>query len=182
MGRNSKLTDAQWEKIGKRLLAGESLSALAREFGVSKASLSTRFSKRIQTVKDVANQIVATEKALSNLNVSEQMAARSRADTLKAIEENVLSSSRSGSALAAHIMDVAYNSVKKIDKSAPLDEESKAIISDAWSIARTANSANEGAFNLMKVNKDREPEEDNPSPVAITFGVKSASKNDGNPV
>lgn len=35
MGRPSKLTDAQWETIGKRLLAGESTSALAREFGVS---------------------------------------------------------------------------------------------------------------------------------------------------
>lgn len=58
------------------LLAGESTSALAREFGVSKSTISVRFSERSETIKNVAHQIVATEQALSFLNVSEQLAAR----------------------------------------------------------------------------------------------------------
>jgi hypothetical protein len=98
MARPSKLTDAQWEKIGKRLLAGESASSLAREFGVSKASVSARFSERVKNVKDAANQIVAAEAALSKLNVSEQLAARSLADDLKAISEHLAGAARFGAA------------------------------------------------------------------------------------
>ena len=99
MGRPSKLTDAQWEAIGKRLLAGESTSALARELGVSKDAVSSRFSKRTETIKAVANQLVATDRAMANLNVSEQMAARSLADDLKAVSEHLASAARYGSAL-----------------------------------------------------------------------------------
>src|SRR5882724_2259578 len=80
MGRPSKLTERQWEEVGKRLLGGEKPAALAREFKVSKATLSERFSKRTETVKSVANQIVETRDALDALGLSEQLAAISLAD------------------------------------------------------------------------------------------------------
>jgi len=43
MGRKSKLSDVQWEQVGKRLLEGESGRALGREFGVAEATIRGRF-------------------------------------------------------------------------------------------------------------------------------------------
>ncbi|RZL66414.1 MAG: Hin recombinase [Variovorax sp.] len=64
MGRPSKLSDKQWEQIGRRIVAGEKPSALAKEFKVSHATVSERFSESGGKVKSVANQILAAEDSL----------------------------------------------------------------------------------------------------------------------
>jgi hypothetical protein len=61
-----------------------------------KGAISMRFSERTETVKTVANQIVATERALELLNVSEQIAARSLADELKSISTHLAGAARCG--------------------------------------------------------------------------------------
>jgi hypothetical protein len=154
MARPSKLTDAQWEKIGKRLLAGESASSLAREYGVSKAAISGRFSERIRNVKDVANQIVATESALSKLNVSEQLAARSLADDLKAISEHLAGAARYGAATAHRLSGIAHGKVAQIDDAAPLDADSLESLKGIAVLTRMANAASEIPLNLLKANKE----------------------------
>jgi ABC-type transporter Mla subunit MlaD len=154
MPRPSKLTDAQWEKIGKRLLAGESPSALAREFGVSKSTISGRFSERVKNVKDAANQIVAAENALSKLNVSEQIAARSLADDLKAISQHLAGAARFGAATAHRLSGIAHSKVAEIDDAAPLDAESRDALTDVAALTKMANEASEIGMNLLKANKD----------------------------
>lgn len=154
MARPSKLTDAQWEKIGKRLLAGESASSLAREYGVSKAAISQRFSERSKTIKDVANQIVATESALSKLNVSEQLAARSLADDLKAISEHLAGAARYGAATAHRLSGIAHSKVNEIDDTAPLGDDSLESLKGIAALTRIANAASEIPLNLLKANKD----------------------------
>lgn len=165
MGRPSKLTDAQWESIGKRLLAGESAASLAREFKVSKASVSVRFSKRIETVKSVANQIVETEEALSLLNVSEQMAARSLADELKAISVHLAGAARYGAATAHRLSGIAHNKVAEIDDATPLNEESLKTLKGISVLTQMSNASAEIGINLLRANKDtienlKNPEED----------------------
>lgn len=154
MARPSKLTDAQWEAIGKRLLAGESAAALSREFGVSKAAISVRFSKRTEAVKSVAKQIVETERALSFLNVSEQIAARSLADDLKAISEHLAGAARFGAATSHRLAGIAHNKVAEIDDAKPLDEESLASLKGIAVLTRMANDASEIGLNLLRANKD----------------------------
>lgn len=176
MGRPSKLTDAQWEKIGKRLLAGESASALAREFGVSKASVSGRFSERSKNVKAVANQIVTTDRALSFLNVSEQIAAFSLADELKAISKHLAGAGKLGAMTAHRLNGIAQAKSLEIDDAAPLDDKSRTTLSDVAALGRIANGAAEIGINLLRANKDMTPEDDSPTPVAITFGVKDAKR------
>lgn len=154
MARPSKLTDAQWEKIGKRLLAGESASALAREFGVSKSTISERFSERNQNVKDAANQIVAAESALSKLNVSEQMAARSLADDLKAISEHLAGAARFGAATAHRLSGIAHNKVSEIDDAAPLNDESLGTLKGIAVLTKMANESSEIGVNLLRANKE----------------------------
>lgn len=154
MGRQSKLTDAQWEKIGKRLMAGESPSALAREFGVSKSTISGRFSERVQSVKEVANQIVATENALSKLNISEQIAARSLADDLKAISQHLAGAARFGAATAHRLSGIAHNKAAEIDDCAPMSEESRNALGNIAVLTKMANEASEIGLGLLKANKD----------------------------
>jgi len=154
MGRQSKLTDAQWESIGKRLLAGESPSALAREFGVSKSTISGRFSERVQNVKDAANQIVAAERALSKLNISEQIAARSLADDLKAISEHLAGAARFGAATAHRLSGIAHNKAAEIDDAAPLNDKSREALTNIAALTKMANDASEIGMNLLKANKD----------------------------
>lgn len=154
MGRPSKLTDAQWEQIGKRLLAGESSASLAREFGVSKAAISGRFSERTTKIKSVANQIVETERALSFLNVSEQLAARSLADDLKAISDHLAGAARYGAATAHRLSGIAHNKVAEIDDSMPLDENGVETLKSVAVLTRMANSSSEIAINLLRANKE----------------------------
>ena len=154
MGRPSKLTDKQWEQIGKRLLSGEKASALAREFGVSKALVSGRFSERVETIKDVAKQIVATESALSLLNISEQMAARSLADDLKAISTHLAGAARYGAMTAHRLSGIAQAKSLEIDDAAPLDEKSRQSMADVMMVTRVANEASAIGMNLLKANKD----------------------------
>ncbi|MCH4572244.1 helix-turn-helix domain-containing protein [Achromobacter xylosoxidans] len=154
MGRPSKLTEAQWEVIGKRLLAGESTSALAREFGVSKGAISTRFSKRTETIKAVANQLVAADRAMANLNVSEQIAARSLADDLKAVSEHLAGAARYGSATAHRLLGVAHGKVAQIDDADPLNAASVEAMKGIAAMTRLANESSEIAVNLLRANKD----------------------------
>lgn len=155
MARPSKLTDAQWESIGKRLLAGESSAALAREFGVSKAAISGRFSERTKRIKNVANQIVDTERALSFLNVSEQLAARSLADDLKAISDHLAGAARFGAATAHRLLGIAHGKVAEIDDSTPLTtEESVASLKSIAVLTKMGNESSDIAINLLRANKD----------------------------
>lgn len=154
MGRPSKLTDKQWEQIGKRLLGGEKSADLAREYGVSKAVISSRFSKRTEAIKDVANQIVATEAAMSFLNVSEQMAARSLADDLKAISGHLAGAARFGAATAHRLSGIAHNKVSEIDDAAPMDESSRNALRDISVLTKMANEASDIGVSLLKANKD----------------------------
>lgn len=152
MGRPSKLTDAQWERIGKRLLAGESNAALAREFNISKANISGRFSKRTETVKNVANQIVATDRAISFLNVSEQIAAFSLADELKAISMHMAGAGKFGAATSHRLAMLANAQVSKIDETDPM--ESQEILQGISALTKMSNDASMIPINLL--NSQRE--------------------------
>ncbi|NIE67466.1 helix-turn-helix domain-containing protein [Burkholderia sp. Ax-1719] len=155
MGRPSKLTDAQWESIGKRLLKGESAASLSREFGVSKASISTRFSERTKRVESVANQIVETERALSFLNVSEQLAARSLADDLKAISEHLAGAARFGAATSHRLAGIAHAEVAKIDDIDPMSKQSVMALAGISALTKMANESSEIARDLLRANKDQ---------------------------
>lgn len=153
MGRPSKLTDAQWERIGKRILAGESAASLAREFGISKASISKRVSKRVESVKDVANQIVATEAAMGLLNVSEQMAARSLADELKAISGHLASAARYGATTSHRLAGLASSRLEDIPDG-PLSDDSRKIVTEVVALTRASNESSEIGVNLLRANKE----------------------------
>lgn len=154
MPRPSKLTDAKWEEIGKKLLSGESTSELARQYGVSKGAISQRFSKRNLEIKDVANQIVKTDLALSKLNVSEQIAAVSLADDLKAITGHVISAARYSAATSNRLAGMAHIKSAELDDSEGLSADAIERRKDVMMLQRMANEAASIPIDLLKANKD----------------------------
>lgn len=152
MARPSKLSDAQWAEITKRLVAGEKAADLAREYGVSKSAVSTRVSKRAETINSVANQIVTAERALGELPVSEQLIAVSLASKLRSISDNLASAAMLGAATAHRLNALANSEVGKIDDASPL--ASGESLKGVMVLTRLANDSASIALNLIAANKD----------------------------
>ncbi|WP_422846880.1 helix-turn-helix domain-containing protein [Acidovorax sp. M14] len=181
MGRKSKLTERQWEQIGKRLLAGESGRALAKEFGVSEATIRGRFSAQVAEIKTVANQIVATEQALKALPISAQIAAHNLADELIAISTHLAGAGKFGAATAHRLSGIAHAKVQEIDDAAPLDEESMDALKGVAVLTRMANESSQIGMNLLQANKDSIKEMNQkmkPPPKRVVVEVVDASAPD----
>lgn len=155
MGRPSKLTDAQWDEVKRRVLEGEKPADLAREYKVSKSAISTRISKRVETVKTVANQIVATERALSEMSVSEQILTTTLAGRLRTISDNLAQAAEYGSATALRLHALANAEVQKVDDAEVLSEKSLEAMKGVMLLSKVANEAAESAHNLLSANKER---------------------------
>lgn len=181
MGRKSALTEKQWAEIGRRLLKGEAGRVLAREYGVSEAAIRKRFGAQTKQIKDVANQLVAAETAFGALPIGAQISARTLADELKQISMHLAGAARYGAATAHRLAGIAHAKVAEIDDAAPLDDESRVALGDIAVLTKMANGAAEIGMELMKATKDVKPDDDKPTPVAITFGVKDAKRYDDNP-
>jgi hypothetical protein len=154
MGRPSKLTDAQWEELKGRLARGEKAADLAKEYDVSKTAISNRVSKRIETVKDVANQIVKTEEALRSLPVSEQLLAVSLATELAAVSMHLAGAAKFGAATAHRLSGIAHAKVQEIDDAKPLGDESLTALKGVAVLTKLANESSQIGLNLLAANKD----------------------------
>jgi len=67
----------------RRLLDGEKPADLAREFGLSKAAFSERFSSRVQHLRAVVQALLRADEALRALPPAAQFAARQMADDMR---------------------------------------------------------------------------------------------------
>lgn len=178
MGRPSKLTDAQWSEIQRRLLAGEKQAALAREFGISKAALGERVSKRTETIRTVAKDIVRAEIALHKLPVSEQFMAVTLAEELKAISGHLAGAARFSAATSHRLAGIANAKVQEVDDADPTDKSELTLKSLAV-LQRMANDASVIPLNLLAANKalverNNAPSEDEGGPaqgVLVVPGV-----------
>lgn len=154
MGRPSRLTEKQWQSIGKRLVAGETTSALAREFKVSKSTISERFSERTNRVKATAGLIIKTEAALNSLTVSEQVSAQSLADQLRSISGHLAGAANFGAATSHRLSGIAHAQVQKIDDAEPLGAESIESLKGVAALTKLANDSSQIGINLLAANKD----------------------------
>ncbi|MES2973377.1 MAG: helix-turn-helix domain-containing protein [Pseudomonadota bacterium] len=154
MGRKSKLSERQWQEIGRRLLAGEKGRALAKEYGVSEAAIRARFSAQNAEIKSVANQIVATESALKSLPISAQIAAQDLAAQLRSISGHLAGAANFSAATAHRLAGIAHAKVQEIDDAAPFGEKSMEALKVVAVLTKTANEAGVLPTNLVAANKD----------------------------
>jgi hypothetical protein len=162
MGRKSALTEKQWQQIGERLLKGETGRALAREHGVSEATIRKRFGAHTKQIKEVANQLVAAETAFNALPIGAQISARTLADELKEISMHLAGAARYGAATAHRLSGIAHAKVGEIDDAAPLDDASLKALKGISVLTQLANSAAEIPIGLLKANKDQVTQLNNP--------------------
>lgn len=181
MGRKSSLTDKQWAEIGKRLLTGkESARSLAKEFGTSEASLRRKFPAQRKDVKDVANQLVAAEEALHSLPIASQIDALHLVNELKAISTHLAGAGKYGAMTAHRLAGIANGLVDKIDDANPLKSANE--LACIALVTKVANGAAEIGIGLLKANQDMlRTDEEKPTPVQITFGIKDAKRYDDDP-
>lgn len=162
MGRKSKLTEKQWEEIGKRLLNEESGRALAKEFQVSEAAIRKRFGAQVKEIKDVANQIVETDKKFKALPISAQISARTLADRLIAISDHLAGAAEYGAATAHRLAAVANAQAEKIDDATPIhDEDSLKALKGIAALTQLANESSKIGLNLLHANRESMPTDGN---------------------
>jgi len=177
MGRPSKLTTAQWEMIKQRIAKGEKAADLSREFKVSKAAISNNVSKRIETVKTVANQMFEADQAFKELPVAEQVLTLNLVDELKAISTHMAGAGKFSAASAHRLAGIAHDQVLKIDDAEP--EKTLAAIQRFGALTKMANEASHIPINLLAANKDAVKllqKEAPVLPVSIVVQVEDASQ------
>jgi ABC-type transporter Mla subunit MlaD len=154
MGRKSNLTEKQWVEIERRLIDGDSGRSIAKDFGVSEAAIRKRFGSHVKKVKDVANQIVATDKAFKALPIGAQISARTLADRLMSISEHLAGAAEYGAATAHRLSGIAHNKVSEIDDATPLNAESLESLKGIAVLTKMANASAEIGVNLLSANKE----------------------------
>jgi len=160
MGRPSNLSNTQWEKIGERLLKGEKLSALAREFNVSKTAISVRFSKRNETVKATASLILEGKNALNKLTVPEKIAVSKQVELLESMQEHLLHAGNYGASTAHKSNMFANIKMEALDPDKPLDDEKNIeIAKDVMRLTKIANESSVIARDFLSPKNHKEKEE-----------------------
>ena len=92
---------------------------------------------------------------MSLLNVSEQIAARSLADELRSISEQLAGAARYGASTAHRLAGIANGSVAQIDDAKPLDDAGMIELKGIAVLTRMANEASEIGVNLLRANKEQ---------------------------
>lgn len=169
MGRPSKLTEKQWDEIGRRLVDGEAARSLAREFGVSEAAVRKRVGTQTAQIKTVANQMVAAEVAFNALPVSAQISAQNLANKLRSISDHLAGAANYGAATAHRLAGLAHAKVQEIDGAAPLDAKSLESLKGVAVLTKMSNDAAATGLNLLNANKEtvKSLEESDESPPSL---------------
>lgn len=155
MGRKSKLSPDQWAEVERRILEGESIKGLGREFGISDSSIRERIAKagRLPQVREVAEKILDAEQSLAALPISSQISARNLADKLRSISDNLASAADLGAQTAHHLNGLAHSVAVKITR-ANLSQSGDRL-KEAAALIRVGNEAAQTATTLVMTQKDQ---------------------------
>lgn len=156
MGRPSKLTDKQWDEVIRRHLAGESINKLSAEFEVSRAAMSERISGRANKIKTVAAQMVASERALRDLPVSDRVHVVTVRDRLSVLEDIYLQVADTAARNSMHMHNLAAEQKQFMDDADPLGHPaSKLAVKAFMSLTVAGNLAMVVPSTLLKASQDR---------------------------
>jgi transposase-like protein len=178
MGRKSKLNEKQWAEVQRRLLDGEAIRALAREFDVSEGSIRAQKSKRVETIKAVAKQVVETECAIKKLDFDAQCAVNDYASRLRSISSNILSAAHSGSIVSAKMAKIAEMQAEKINEDDPMESQEQ--LQAISALNKLGIDAASIGLNLMKLSAEspllKDTDKKERKSYSITLAVKDASE------
>lgn len=150
MGKQKRLTQAEWATLEKRLMAGESARSLAREYGNTEAAIRHRFGqvKKIK-VEDAAMKLVEARQAIESIPPTLRPQVNALADTLQQISEMAARSAELAARTAYRMSHIANVQASKLDEENP-DVETARMVAG---FTDTANKAAYQPLELMKANK-----------------------------
>jgi len=146
MARKSKLPPDAWAQIERRLLSGEGVRALAREFHIDPAAISRRFPQQSQQVRALARRLADVQQEIAALPVPQQHLVVQFADALREINRNLAAAARLGSATARILAEQAHQQAEAVSDEAGL----RAVAM----LTRTANEAAATGLQLLRSNEN----------------------------
>ena len=153
-GRPSKLTSVQEREICERLANGESNRSVARAYKVGETTIRRIFSAQVPRVRDVATRLAAAESDLAALPKTAQLTARSLADQLRTVSNNLAIAATNGSRVTALLSQRASALVDELpDRPTPED------LRDIAALSATGNEAAKPAIELVKASRSIQREE-----------------------
>lgn len=137
---------------------------MCREYKISKAAFSERFSERIRTVKKVANQIVETDRAIALLDVNERIAVFGLAEQLKQMSGHIASAGNDSAMVSKMFAKAARDATSKIMFKA-MDDDGETIsperlaacteeIAAVMKSTVVSNEASKVSLALLNANKE----------------------------
>lgn len=151
MARPSKLTEAQWGEVIRRAAQGETITALAKAYRVSKGTISERVSKRLETVKTLAGAISRSEQEFDALPISERIATRTLADQLKGIQNHYAKAAKDGAETAEILNGHALTVARELE--GPTDIGRLKVVA---ALTETAKGAASLASNMIAASKGKD--------------------------
>jgi len=192
MGRKSSLTEEQWLEVERRhVLEGESINSLAAAFGVNESSIRRRIKPKKAEAPTPENPLkkLAADKVradaesrrvleqIAELPYAKQAIVEKLAKKLENVSEHLASAAEKGAASAHRLSLLASQQLDLVDDVDPL--KSIRALQGVALLTKIANSTSEIGLNLLRANKDSlQTDDEPPTPVAITFQTKDASKHD----
>lgn len=162
MATRKRLTQAEWATLEKRIMAGESGRALAREYNIGEATIRSRLGqvKKIK-IEDAAMKLVEARQAIESLPPTLRPQVNALADTLQQISEMAARSAELAARTAYRMSHIANVQASKLDEENP-DVETARMVAG---FTDTANKAAYQPLELMKANKammENAQDEDDP--------------------
>lgn len=163
MGRNSKLTEVQWEKIIKRHMAGESLRSLAKEFNISQPAISRKIADHKHIIHPLAQDLADIHDKVSYLPIAMQVAVHTLADELRTISAHLAAGARYSAATFHAVSARAHEKVELLGAEDDVDlkkggltgeQKDRVTLNMIHAYQQTANEAAKTGLNLLAVNKD----------------------------
>lgn len=194
MGRKSSLTPEQWIEVERRhVVEGESINALAAEFGVNESSIRRKIKPNKAESPNGENPLKAMAKEkvrvdaeskriteqIAELPYAKQQIVADLARKLSNVSSHLASAAELSAASSHRLSMLANQQLEKVDAVDPLTSARE--LQAVAVLQKMANSSSEIGLNLLRANKDAMLGDDEPpTPVAITFGVRDAKRHDDN--
>lgn len=169
MGRKSLLTVEQWIEIERRhVVDGETINALAAEFGVNESSVRRKIKpnkaespKPVNPLRAIAEkkvqadaEVMRVNREIAELPYAKQMIVSDLATKLTNISQHLGSAAEYGAATAHRLAGIANGRVALIHDAGPLNDESRESLRDIAILTKMANEASDIGVNLLRANKE----------------------------
>jgi len=192
MARKSKLTPEQWEEIRKRVIAGEHVRALAKEFSerigeaITEAAIRKAVKKPSAESKRIPVDAVKAAALQSVRNDLDDPKIRPLLDVMGDADRNLFHNHKADlleitlqlnmaskySAQNAHKLSrMAQTELGKMDEDKPPDEETEKLLRNAMAFQVASNEAAKQPMKLFEIATKQPPPPPEDKPIRVIGGL-----------